>query len=283
MSDYHTSVLLKETLEGLSITPGKKYIDATLGGGGHASEIVKLGGIVLGIDTDREAIEEAKRIGKEFTLVQGNFRDIETIAKEHGFEKADGILFDLGVSSHQLDEADRGFSYRFGDAPLDLRLNQTEGKSAAEYLKLVSENELYETLATYGEEERARKIASHLIRARSVKDIETTGDLLEVIVETVGEGQSKPTASRVFQALRIVVNDEMSALKEGLAGAKELLVPGGRLVVISFHSLEDRIVKQFMRTSGWKLVTKKPTIATDEENYLNRRARSAKLRVAEKI
>jgi 16S rRNA (cytosine1402-N4)-methyltransferase len=262
----HIPVLLEEAVNGLQVAPGKRFIDATYGGGGHASEIVRRGGEVLGIDVDPDTGPNA---------VHGNFRNIVKIAKENGFESVDGILFDLGVSSHQLDTAGRGFSYRFGDAPLDLRLNQDEGIPAAEYLQTVSENQLYEILATFGEEEHSRTIASLIVRARHVKPIATTGDLLKII--------NKKSASQVFQALRIVVNDELNALKEGLIGVKEILKPGGRLAVISFHSLEDRIVKMFLKTDAWKLITKKPIVPGSEEIKENKRSRSAKLRIAEKI
>jgi len=265
MSEYHTPVLVKEVTDGLQVAPGKRFIDATYGGGGHARVIEGLGGKVLGIDTDPDAGAE----------VHGNFRDIASIAKKHGFEAVDGILFDLGVSSHQLDTAKRGFSYRFPDAPLDLRLNQEEGIPAAEYLQKVTEQELYEILATFGEEEHSRTIASAIVRARRVSPVLTTGDLLKFV--------DKHSASQVFQALRIAVNDELNALKGGLNGAKVLLKPGGRLAVISFHSLEDRIVKLFLKTDGWKLITKKPIVASAEEVTANKRAHSAKLRIAEKI
>jgi 16S rRNA (cytosine1402-N4)-methyltransferase len=273
MSQYHTPIMVEEVTRGLQVASGKRFIDATVGGGGHAREMVTRGAVVLGIDTDNDAVEENK--GAEWKVVQGNFRNIAKIAKENGFEGVDGILFDLGVSSHQLDTAGRGFSYRFGDAPLDLRLNQQEGRPAAEYLQTVSENELYEILATFGEEEHSRTIAAAIVRARHVSPISSTGDLLKII--------NTRAASQVFQALRIVVNDELNALKEGLTGAKEVLAPGGRLAVISFHSLEDRIVKQFMKTDAWKLITKKPTVAGDRERRENSRSRSAKLRIAEKI
>lgn len=262
----HIPVLLKEAADGLQVAPGKRFIDATYGGGGHASEIVRRGGEVLGIDVDPDTGPHA---------VHGNFRNIVKIAKENGFDTVDGILFDLGVSSHQLDTASRGFSYRFEDAPLDLRLNQTEGMNAAEYVQTVSENELYEILATFGEEEHSRAIAAAIVRERHVSPIVTTGDLLKII--------NRKAASQVFQALRIVVNDELNALKEGLEGAKAILKPGGRLAVISFHSLEDRIVKRFMRTDAWKVITKKPIIPDREEIYRNKRARSAKLRIAQKL
>ncbi|OGG34504.1 16S rRNA (cytosine(1402)-N(4))-methyltransferase [Candidatus Gottesmanbacteria bacterium RIFOXYB1_FULL_47_11] len=264
MSQYHTPVMVEEVLAGLQAAPGKRFIDATAGGGGHTRAIEKLGGTVLGIDTDPDA-----------TRVRGNFRDIESIAKEHGFSAVDGILFDLGVSSHQLDTPERGFSYRFEDAPLDLRMNQNEGMPAGELLQKISEQELYEILAAFGEEEHSRAIAALILRRRRVKPIATTGDLLHLI--------DKREAPQVFQALRIAVNDELNALKEGLRGAKNLISPGGRLVVISFHSLEDRIVKLFMKTDAWKLITKKPMVPSAREVYENKRARSAKLRIAEKL
>ncbi len=270
---YHTPIMVKEVIEGLQVAPGKRFIDATVGGGGHAREIVKRGAVVLGIDTDKDAVEENK--GMDWKVIQGNFRHIADIAKANGFDTVDGILFDLGVSSHQLDTAGRGFSYRFKDASLDLRLNQDEGATAAELLQKVTEQELYEILATFGEEEHSRAIATAIVRARHVSPIATTGDLLKII--------NKRAASQVFQALRIVVNDELGALKEGLSGAKELLTPGGRLAVISFHSLEDRIVKLFLKTDAWKLITKKPIVTSDIERRANSRSRSAKLRIAEKI
>ena len=263
---YHTPIMVEEVLEGLQVAPGKRFIDATYGGGGHASEIVGRGGEVLGIDVDPDTGPNA---------AHGNFRNIEKIAKENGFSEVDGILFDLGVSSHQLDTGDRGFSYRFGDAPLDLRLNQNEGETAAELLARVSEDELYEILATFGEEEHSRAIATAIVRARRVSPIITTGDLLKII--------NKKSASRIFQALRIFVNDELHALKEGLEGAEKLLKPGGRLVVISFHSLEDRIVKLSLKTDAWKLITKKPIVTGDIERRANSRSHSAKLRIAEKL
>lgn len=260
----HIPVLLHETIVGLQIAPGKKFIDATYGGGGHARKIERLGGKVLGIDADPDA-----------GAILGNFRNIEKIAKEHGFNEVDGILFDLGVSSHQLDTGDRGFSYRFGDAPLDLRFNQNEGETAAELLARVSEDELYEILATFGEEEHSRAIATAIVRARHVSPVLTTGDLLHIV--------GKRAASQIFQALRIVVNDELGSLKDGLQGAHALLRPGGRLTVISFHSLEDRIVKQYFKSDAWKLITKKPIVPDRGEINVNKRARSAKLRIAEKL
>lgn len=288
MSRYHIPVMVHEVLEGLNIKPGKRYIDATIGGGGHGVEIVRRGGLLLGIDQDTEAIDSAREKFKtqnsnvkteerDWQLIQGNFRDIEKIAQAHGFGAVDGVLFDLGVSSHQLDSASRGFSYRFGDAPLDLRLDQKKGRTAADIIASASEEELYEIFAKYGEEERAGAIAHAVILARRVSPIATTGQLAAMVSE------SQPTLSRVFQALRIAVNDELGALREGLLGSESLLVSGGRLAVISFHSLEDRIVKEFFKRSAWKMVHKKPQRASSGEIEENIRSRSAKLRVAEKL
>ena len=231
----------------------------------------------MGIDQDTEAIEEVKRIFKDWKIVQGNFRDIGKLAREHGFSEVDGVLFDLGVSGHQLDSASRGFSYRFGDAPLDLRLDQKKGRTAADIIARASEEELYEIFAKYGEEERAGAIAHAVVLARRVKPIATTGQLAAIVSE------SQPTLSRVFQALRIAVNDELEALREGLLGSESLLVSGGRLAVISFHSLEDRIVKEFFKRAIWKMITKRPQRASFHEVEENIRSRSAKLRVAEKL
>ncbi len=269
----HIPVLVKEVLEGLNVQKGKRYIDATYGGGGHTKKIVDRGGIVLGIDADPDT-----------SAVHGNFRDIEAIAKEHGFEKVSGILFDLGVSSHQLDTPSRGFSYRFNESPLDLRFDQGIGESAKDLINRLSEVELYEIFSRFGEEQLARPIARAACSARKIAPIQTVGDLVRVVHGVVrSERDQNPTLSRIFQALRIAVNDELSALREGLEGSEELVEKGGRLVVISFHSLEDRIVKQFMRKSGWKVITKRPVIATRSEFLENRRSRSAKLRIAEKL
>lgn len=294
---YHTPVLVCEVMEGLRIGPGKRFIDATVGGGGHGIEIVRRGGTVLGIDVDREAIEYVRRkleVGsppageagekldkRNITLVQGNFRDVRTIAQEHGFPEVDGIVFDLGVSSHQLDTKERGFSYRYSQAPIDMRLDQKHGIAAAEYLNRLSERELYEIFTTFGEEERAGAIAHAIVGARSVTPIATVGHLRTVIVGVTGEDQG--VLSRIFQALRIAANDELRALDQGLVQAFDLVRQGGRVAVISFHSLEDRRVKRAFQKSGWQMITKKPVVASDQERQRNVRARSAKLRIAEKI
>lgn len=288
MSTTHIPVLGTEVIEGLNVQSGKRYIDATVGGGGHGVEIVRRGGILLGIDTDPAAVNIAKETlkkeaGTQWKVVQGNFRDIENVAKQENFEKVSGVLFDLGISSMQLDTPDRGFSYRFTDAALDLRMNQSEGETAAQLVNRMTESEMYDVFSTYGEEQLARSIAHAVYHTRSVARIETVGDLVR-IVETVKSGKKESYAvlSRIFQALRIVVNEEMTSLKKGLIGAGNIIQEGGRLVVISFHSLEDRIVKRFMRGSEWDVITKHPIVPSPGETYRNRRSHSAKLRIATK-
>ena len=291
MKFSHTPVLLTEAIDYLEVEQGKKYIDATVGGGGHFVEIVRRGGRVLGIDADVDAIVAAKerirvelpeaKQGRDWVLVKDNFRNMSAIAKAHGFEGVDGILMDLGVSSYQLDTPERGFSYRFADGPLDMRLDRESETSARTVVSSASESELYEILAKFGEEERAGIIAHALVRARSIKPIQTTGDLAAVVESVAGTG-SERVLSRVFQALRIATNDELTALREALEGSAQILKVGGILVVISFHSLEDRIVKIAMRTDYWKEMTKHPIISGQQERLINKRARSAKMRVAQK-
>lgn len=283
MNTYHKPVMVTEALEGLDVGEGKKYIDATVGGGGHSIEILKRGGKVLGIDQDPEAVEFTKE-NKDWKIVQGNFRDIEKIAKEHGFEGADGVLFDLGVSSHQLNTGRRGFSYRFPEAPIDLRMNQAEGISASEIVQQATSEELYEIFARYGEEKLARSIADRIVRARRIAPIGTVGDLVRVLEEVVRDARARPaTYSRVFQGLRIAVNDELSALREGVQGSAATIHTGGRIAVISYHSLEDRIVKLAISRLGLRPVSKKPIVPSPEEVARNPRGRSAKLRIAEKL
>lgn len=293
--------MLDEVIRGLQIEKGKRYIDATLGGGGHSVEILKRGGRLLGIDQDPEAIEFAKqnikfqipnlpagkaglKEDKDWKIVQGNFGDIERIARENEFDQVDGALFDLGVSSHQLNEQERGFSYRYEKSPLDLRMNQDDGEPAWSLVHKLSEEELYEIFTRFGEEKRSRAIAHALVRTRSMKPIHTTGDLMAIIQELVGKSEElHATSSRIFQALRIWVNDELICLKKGLEGARSVLAPGGRVAILSYHSLEDRIVKQFLKGDSWRVITKKPLYATHNEIIENRRSRSAKLRVAVKV
>jgi len=298
MISYHTPVMLKEALEGLAVQPGKKYLDATLGGGGHGIEILRQGGKLLGIEVDREAIDFAKqnakcqsaswrtnaKWGRDYLFVKGNFQEIEGIARENGFGQVAGILFDLGVSSHQLDSPSRGFSYRYSNAPLDLRFDQASGEPASRLINRLSENEIYEILAKFAEEQLARPIARAIVSARRLKPVATTGDLVEIINQLIAGTQPRnATLSRVFQALRIAVNEELVVLRLGLAGAQKLLEPGGRLAVISFHSLEDRIVKQFLAKKAWKLITRKPLTPGACELKANPRSRSAKLRIGELI
>lgn len=280
MRAFHEPVMVRDVIEGLQIEHGKTYIDATLGGGGHAQEILKRGGILLGIDQDLEALDVVKS-GK---LVWGNFRDIEKIAKEHGFEQVDGILFDLGVSSHQIDTPARGFSFRYPDSPLDLRMNQKRGMPAWEFLKKLSEEELYEILATFGEEKLARTIAALIVRARRVRPFATVADLVRVVDSLIRDPRERiGTYARIFQALRISVNDELGALKDGLRGAATVLRSKGRLAVLSYHSLEDRIVKREIARLGFRPMNKRPKRPSVAEMRRNSRSRSAKLRIAEKL
>jgi len=289
MSDIHIPVLKEEVIEALGVVSNGKYIDATVGGAGHTIEIVKRGGIVLGLDQDGSAIVAARGninrlVGerqKNVTLVQANFRNIEQIAKEQGFTNIHGVLFDLGVSSMQLDSPKRGFSYRFTDAPLDGRMDPSGGDTAAQLVNRKTREELYDVISTYGEEQLAHAITDALCRARKVKPVQTVGDVVHIVEEIVpNENARHGVLSRVFQGLRIAVNDELGSLKKGLEGASAVLGPGGRLVVISFHSLEDRIVKLYMRSDAWQVVTRHPIRPKDQEIEVNIRSRSAKMRVA---
>jgi 16S rRNA (cytosine1402-N4)-methyltransferase len=280
MSDYHEPVFLKETIEGLRVEKNKKYIDATLGGGGHSFEILRLGGIVLGIDVDQDAIANIENKKPEnLTVARGNFRDIDKIAHLNKFDKVAGIIFDLGVSSHQIDTPTRGFSFQ-NEGPLDMRMDQELGVRALDLIKILTKGELCEIFTKFGEETHAWAISDAIVRARSVKPIETTTGLAKIVFAIAG--QSK----KVFQALRIAVNDELVSIEEALPKALELLDEDGRLCVISFHSLEDRIVKrkflEFEEKKMGKIITKKPIVPTDEELERNKRAGSAKLRVFEK-
>ena len=295
MNNFHTPVLLKEVIEYLEVQLGKKYIDATMGGGGHGFEILKLGGKVLGIDCDQEAIDYVKeklkdqsskiKANKDLILVKGNFRDIDEIARLNGFEKVSGILFDLGVSSYQLETPGRGFSFQ-KEGPLDMRMDKDLGVRAADLINALSKKELYELFTKMGEERNAWAISSSIVRARRVKKIETTRELASIIEKIGGATSAFAKASadkRVFQALRIAVNDELSSLQEALLKTIDLLDKNGRIAVISFHSLEDRIVKdsfkKFQKQGLGTILTKKPIIAGNSEVQGNIRARSAKLRV----
>ena len=309
MDFKHVSVLLNETIDGLNINPDGIYVDGTLGGGGHSYEICKRlsdKGRLIGIDQDGEALEAARERLKEFedkiTLVRSNYCEIDTILKDLGIEKVDGIVLDLGVSSYQLDNLERGFSYK-SDAPLDMRMSQS-GTTAADLVNTLPFEELRRIIYTYGEEKFADSIAKGIVKAREEQRIETTLQLAEIIKQNVPQKVRREghPARKTFQAIRIAVNDELGALNKGLDGAFEMLGSGGRLAVITFHSLEDRIVKQKM--ASWckgctcpkdfpvcvcgnkpkaKLITRKPVCANGTELELNPRARSAKLRICEKI
>ncbi len=304
----HVSVLLHETVDSLNVRPGGIYADGTLGGGGHSAYLLEqLGktGRLIGIDQDSEAISAAKkRISEEYDVlyINRNFSDIKEILKECQIEGLDGAMLDLGVSSHQLDEADRGFSYRF-DAPLDMRMNRDASLSAYDVVNSYSEEELANIIFHYGEERFARKIARLIVKKREQAPIKTTFELTEVIRSAMGgKTADKHPAKRTFQAIRIEVNKELDVLQTALTDFFDCLNPGGRLAVITFHSLEDRMVKQAFRElcrgctcppefpvcvcgnqPKGKLVLRKAVQATDEELAVNPRSKSAKLRVIEKL
>ncbi|MCC5848316.1 MAG: 16S rRNA (cytosine(1402)-N(4))-methyltransferase RsmH [Verrucomicrobia bacterium] len=305
----HQPVLRTEVLSGLRVQPDAVCIDATLGGGGHAEALLEASvphGRLLGLDRDPEALARtAARLahfGSRFQAVHGNFADIRVLAESHGFLNVDAILMDLGVSSDQLDTPERGFSFRF-DAPLDMRMDPTRGPTAAEWLATATETEIANVIFRYGEDRASRRIAKRIVETRGEHPIRTTTGLATLVETAVGgrKGARIHPATRTFQALRMVVNDELTAVERGLEGALQILKPGGRLAVISFHSLEDRIVKQTFRRhegreislyeggSEWRgdlprvtRVTRKPVEAGEQERASNPRARSAKLRIIEK-
>lgn len=293
MNTYHISVMLEEAVAALQIRSGGKYIDGTIGGGGHSAFILAKGGTILGIDQDSEALSYVKErfakeiAAKKLVLAKGNFRNIAAIAHEHGFDAVDGILLDIGVSSHHLDTPERGFSF-MQDAPLDMRMDKDLSVQAGDLLQILTKGELYDLFTQLGEERFSRTIVSRIISARKIKKIETTTELAEIIKHAVPfTKKGMHPATRVFQALRIAVNDELHSLFDALPRAIEVLKSGGRLAVISFHSLEDRIVKKaFLDFEGkglGKIITKKPIIPTVAEIEKNNRARSSKLRIFEKI
>lgn len=278
---FHKPVLLKEVVEFLRVREGEKYIDATVGGGGHTLAILKRGGKVLGIDCDPKAIEYVKErlkfeIGSNIVLVQDNFAHLKKIAKREGFERVGGVLFDLGVSLYQLKTPERGFSFE-SDFPLDMRMDPSLEITAEDLVNSLGKEELYEIFSKFGEERHAFRVAETIVRARALKPIKTCRQLSELILKAGGK------RDRCFQALRIVVNGELENLKTALCQSVDLLKPKGRLVVISFHSLEDRIVKNFFqKTEKIKVLTKRPIRPTEEEIKRNPRSRSAKMRVGEK-
>ena len=297
---YHVPVLLQESIDGLDIKPDGVYVDVTFGGGGHSREILsRLGknGHLYSFDQDEDA-EKNKFNDERFTFVRSNFRYLKNWMRYYGVDHIDGLLADLGVSSHHFDDETRGFSFRF-DAPLDMRMNKRAGTTAADIINHYNEEQLSDIFYIYGELKNARKIASVIAKARVEKAIETTGDLMTITEKLFQREREKKELAKLFQALRIEVNHEMDALKEMLNGAREVLCQGGRLSVITYHSLEDRIVKNIIKAGNaegkvkqdffgrieapFRQVTNKVITPSNEEQQRNPRSRSAKLRIAEKI
>lgn len=305
----HIPVLLGETVESLAVRPGGVYVDGTLGRAGHACAVLARAGngaTLVGIDRDEQALREsAERLkavaGARVELVHGRHGDLAALVRERGFDEVDGILLDLGVSSPQLDEAGRGFSFRY-DGPLDMRMDRSRGLTAADLVATKDEDALAATFRTLGEEPQARRIARAIVRVREKVPLVTTGQLADLVERTVGRHGAHHPATRVFQALRMEVNDEVGELERALAGGLGLLKPGGRFAVITFESITDRIVKRFFAAHAGKmvslqqggarwegelprvrLVTRHAVTATDGETDLNPRARSAKLRTAERM
>lgn len=297
---YHTPALLYPCMEGLSINPSGVYVDVTFGGGGHSREILSRlneRGRLFGFDQDLDAMQNIVD-DKRFTFVRSNFRYISNFLEYYGVEKVDGILADLGVSFHHFDESDRGFSFRF-DGKLDMRMNQKATQTAAEVLNRYSEDRLADIFYYYGELKQARKIASAIEARRKNEKFDTISDFVSVVEPWVGKDKQKKILACLFQALRIEVNREMDVLKKMLESSLSLLNPGGRLVVLTYHSLEDRLVKNFMksgnfegkvqqdffgnRISPFRLVNNKVIVPNDAEIAMNPRSRSAKLRIAEFI
>lgn len=300
--EYHVPVLLKETVDGLDIKPGGIYVDLTFGGGGHSREILRRlqgTGHLYSFDQDQDAQQGARSMESEgnFTFIRSNFRFLRNWMLYYGHEQVDGILADLGVSSHHLDEEGRGFSFRF-DAPLDMRMNQRANLTAQRIIADYSEEALSDILYLYGELKNSRRIASAIVKARQQQPVTTTKELVEVLRPLMGYDREKKDLARVFQALRIEVNGEMLALRQMLAATTEVLRPGGRLSVLTYHSLEDRMVKNIIKAGNieGKVVTdlfgrsnapleavnRSVITPSPEEQNSNPRSRSAKLRVAKK-
>ena len=297
---YHIPAMLQECIDGLQISPSGTYVDVTFGGGGHSRAIVKQlgeGGRLFSFDQDLDAY--ANRIeDPRFTFVHSNFRYLTNFMRFHKVDKVDGILGDLGVSFHHFDEAERGFSFR-ADAPLDMRMNRSARVDAAQVVNTYTEEQLLRIMADYGDMRRPIPIVSAILKARENKPVMTTGQLLDVIRPLINPKQEKKELAQIFQALRIEVNGEMDALKRFLESTLEVLRPGGRLVVLTYHSLEDRMVKNFIKTGNtegivdkdffgkvntpWRQITKGAVAPSQEEIDRNPRSRSAKLRVAELI
>jgi 16S rRNA (cytosine1402-N4)-methyltransferase len=300
MKEFHQPVLLKETIEYLAVRKEGKYIDATVGGGGHSALICQLGGKVLGLDCDPEALDSARKylstacpaptlgrgLNTSWRLVSGNFKDLKQIALANDFAQVDGIFFDLGVSSYQLGKPKRGFSFN-SQEPLDMRMDPSLTLTAQDLINGLGKRELEKLFWELGGEIQSRRLARFIVEARKKRPIKTCQELSEIIVKAIGNRRGKiHPATKVFQALRIAVNDELNNLRQALPQAVELLGHEGRLVVISFHSGEDRIVKQFFKKmeglKKLKILTKKPITPSEEEKKNNPRSRSAKLRAAEK-
>ncbi len=307
MSFGHIPVMLHEAVDGMNIRPDGVYVDGTAGGGGHSAEILSrlTKGTLYSIDQDPDAIAEVTRRFSDIpnsVILQGNFSEMRSLLAEKGVASVDGVLLDIGVSSHQLDEGARGFSYH-EDAPLDMRMSQS-GATAADLVNTMELSELSRVISVYGEEKYAYSIAKGIVRAREDKPIETTLELAEIVRNNVPQKARRDghPARKTFQAIRIAVNRELEVLEKGLEAAFELLSPAGRLCVITFHSLEDRVVKQFMKdkaqgctcpkdfpvcvcgnTPKVRIITRKPILPSEEELSRNPRARSAKLRIAEKL
>lgn len=311
MSFHHVTVLRDEAVDGLNIRPGGIYVDCTLGGAGHSSLIASRlteGGRLIAIDQDDWALDNARErlssVMDRVTLVKSNFRHIKDIISDLGLDGVDGVLFDLGVSSPQLDEGERGFSYN-ADAPLDMRMDQQAPLTAYDIVNEWDEEEIAKIIWEYGEEKFSRRIARQIVQYRAKQPVKTTGELVELIKEGIPAAARRTgphPAKRTFQAIRIAVNDELNAFKEAVIDAIDVLRPGGRVSVITFHSLEDRICKQVFQdkskgctcppsfpicacgnTATVKVITRKPVLPSEEELEANPRARSAKLRVAEKL
>ncbi|WP_306539846.1 16S rRNA (cytosine(1402)-N(4))-methyltransferase RsmH [Dysgonomonas sp.] len=299
---YHIPVLLHESIDGMNIHPDSICVDVTFGGGGHSREILsRLGdkGHLYAFDQDEDAINNIEASSK-FTFIRSNFRYLKNFIKYHKVDGVDAILADLGVSSHHFDAEDRGFSFRFEDSDLDMRMNRKGGKTAAQILNTYTEEKLADVFYLYGELKQSRRIASVIVKTRKEKSYKKTSDLLATLNSFVGRGEKeKKILAQAFQALRIEVNEEMEVLKEMLEQALDILKPGGRLSVITYHSLEDRIVKNFFKTGNFegkvekdffgnfetpfKLINNKVITPSKEEEERNPRSRSAKLRVAEKV
>lgn len=300
MAEYHVPVLLKESVDGLNIKPDGIYLDLTFGGGGHSREILKRleGGVLMGFDQDEDALVNVPE-DKRFIFVNHNFRYLRNFVRYYGFEQVDGILADLGVSSHEFDEAERGFSFRY-EAELDMRMNRRSRLKASDILNRYEREKLWSVFRNYGEIENAGRLVETILKARQEKEILTSEDFYQAISVCIPKMKEKKYLAKVYQALRIEVNGELDALKEMLEAAKGVLKPGGRLVVITYHSLEDRLVKNFLKsgnvegkvekdliygqvTKGFEAVNRKVIVPSEEEIVANPRARSAKLRIAEKV